>query len=150
MGYIAIIAAIFFGDMLLKDYMEKSLLPDEERKALKGMVLLRKHHNKGAFLNIGEKKRKGVALLSLLLTIMLTIWFCITLGTKGQVFLKTGLSLLLGGAYSNTYDRLKRKYVMDYVSFPVKWNWLSRMIFNVSDFCIILGAFAATLQSVKQ
>ena len=57
--------------------------------------------------------------------------------------LKAGLSLLVGGAFSNTYDRLKRKYVVDYISFGVKWKGLRKVVFNVSDFCIIIGALLA-------
>ena len=38
----------------------------------------------------------------------------VTLGQKGKAALKLGLAFLLGGAFSNTYDRLKRKYVVDY------------------------------------
>ena len=48
--------------------------------------------------------------------------------------LKTGLSLILGGAYSNTYDRLFRKYVVDYVSFEVRNPRLRNIVFNLSDF----------------
>ena len=59
--------------------------------------------------------------------------------------LRVGLSLLLGGAFSNTYDRLKRKYVVDYVSFGVKWKKLRQVVFNISDFCIITGALLAIL-----
>ncbi len=50
--------------------------------------------------------------------------------------LKTGLALILGGAYSNTCDRLRRKYVVDYVTFPK----ISTIVFNLSDFGIIIGA----------
>ena len=61
------------------------------------------------------------------LTVLVTLLFVLTLGTKGNKALKTGLAMLLGGAFSNTYDRLKRKYVVDYFSFGVRWKWLSRM-----------------------
>lgn len=111
------------------------------------MIRLRKHHNKGAFLNAGEKRRPLVAAISVLLTIAITVLFIATLGTRGNMLLKTGLSLLLGGAFSNTYDRLKRKYVVDYVSFGVKWKRLANIVFNISDFGIIIGALMTALAS---
>ena len=74
------------------------------------------------------------------LTMGATIVFIFTMGQKGVGMLKWGLSLLLGGAYSNTYDRLSRHYVVDYVSFPVKNRFLRNIIFNTSDFCILVGA----------
>ena len=38
---------------------------------------------------------------------------CAELGMRGKKLLKAGLSLLLGGAFSNTYDRVMREYVVD-------------------------------------
>lgn len=145
MIYIGIAAAIFTADFLIKRYMEKTLPESGEKKKLRGLIRLRKHHNKGAFLNAGERKRPLVAAVSVLLTMAITVLFIVTLGKKGNAWLKTGLALLLGGAFSNTYDRLKRKYVVDYVSFGVKWKRLANVVFNISDFGIVLGALMTAL-----
>lgn len=147
MTYICITAAIFIGDFFIKNHMERTLKAGEEEKRLKGFIRLRIHHNKGAFLNAGEKKRSLVAAVSLLLTLAIMVMFIMTLGRKGSTMLKTGLSMLLGGAFSNTYDRMKRKYVVDYLSFGVKWKWLSGIIFNISDFGIMIGAMIVALAS---
>ena len=82
--------------------------------------------------------------LSVLLTIALTAMFVVTLGQAGRGLLKWGLTLLLGGAYSNTYDRLARKYVVDYVSFNVPFR-LRNVIFNIGDFCIMIGALISVI-----
>lgn len=50
---------------------------------------------------------------------------------------------MLGGAFSNTYDRLVRKYVVDYVSFHVPLKGLKKVIFNIGDFCILIGALVS-------
>lgn len=147
MIYIGIVAMIFIGDCLIKNYMEKTLAEGEEKEKWNGFIRLRMHHNKGAFLNAGQKNRAAVATLSLLLTIGVTAAFVLLLGKQGNKMLKTGFSLLLGGAFSNTYDRLKRKYVVDYFSFYVRWKRLSRVIFNLSDFGIILGALLVALSA---
>ena len=84
--------------------------------------------------------RPLVAAVSFLLTAVIFVFFVLTLGQKGNGLLKAGLSLLLGGAFSNTYDRLRRKYVVDYFSFGVKWQRLRCVVFNLSDFCIMIGA----------
>ena len=140
MKYLGLTAAIFTGDLFLKNRMEKELEPGQKKEILKGRILLRKYHNEGACLNLGEKKTKAVAAVSLLLTGALSLVFLFTLTKRGCSALKTGLSLLLGGAWSNTYDRLKRKYVVDYFSINVKWKPLRQIIFNLSDFCILIGA----------
>ena len=84
------------------------------------------------------------------LTLGLTVLFVLTFSCKGSKMLKAGLSLLLGGAYSNTYDRLVRKYVVDYVSFPVKNEKIRNVVFNISDFCIMIGALLMVLGSGDQ
>ena len=48
--------------------------------------------------------------------------------------------MLLGGAVSNTCDRMTRGYVVDYLGFNVKSKKLSNIIFNLSDFFIMAGA----------
>lgn len=150
MIYICIATAIFFADFIIKNHMEANLIEGEEKKKLNGFLRLRKHHNRGAFLNAGQKNRPVVAVLSVLLTLMVAVLFVISLGTRGNALFKTGLSMLLGGAFSNTYDRLKRKYVVDYVSFGVKCKRLSDIVFNISDFGIIIGALIASLSSCSK
>ena len=140
MGYLCIVALIFAGELGIKNYVEKKRNAGEEKEICKGRILLRKYHNKGACMNLGEKKSNVVAGLSLILTAALALVFLFTLTRHGNGWLKAGLSLLLGGAFSNTYDRLKRKYVVDYFSFGVKWAPLRAIVFNISDFCILIGA----------
>ena len=140
---ILIVAGIFLGDLWIKAQIEKRMTEGETKIFCKGRILLRRHHNRGVMLNILQKRQPVVAALSLVLTIAVTVLFGLSFGTRGNNLLRVGLAFLLGGAFSNTYDRLKRKYVVDYLSFGVKWKKLSRIIFNISDFCIIIGALLA-------
>ena len=146
MGYLFIAAFIFAGELVIKNYVEKKRKTGEETEILKGRILIRKYHNKGACMNLGEKKSNVFAGLSLILTAALALVFLFTLTRRGNGWLKAGLSLLLGGAFSNTYDRLKRKYVVDYFSLGVKWAPLRGVIFNISDFCILIGALLVALK----
>ena len=90
-------------------------------------------------------RQKLLLLISCILTICIGILFLLTLFQKGNRLLKLGLSLLLGGAFSNTYDRLKRKYVVDYFSFNTPFKSLNRIVFNVSDFCILIGSLLSVV-----
>lgn len=146
--WILILAVIFWGDFFLKNYIESHVDEREEREICRGKLLIRKHHNKGMMLNAGQKKRKLVAAISLVFTLLLTAVFLVSLGHRGNHLLRLGLSLLLGGAFSNTYDRLHRGYVVDYVSFPVKWQGFRKIVFNCSDFCIIIGALISALGAI--
>lgn len=140
MRYVALILGIFGLEYKLKNQIEESGMEGKEKPVLKNTLLIRKYHNTGAFLDAGHDKPRAVLILSVLLTFILTAVFVISLGMAGNRTLKWGLSFLLGGAYSNTYDRLVRKYVVDYVSFNLPVKWLRRIVFNVADFCIMIGA----------
>lgn len=143
--FVSLIVGIFMGDNYLKERMERQLQPGETQEAWGGRLLLRRHHNPGVMLGMGKKQGAVVTALSLLLTAFATLVFVLSLSIYGSNLLRAGLSLLLGGAFSNTYDRVKQQYVTDYVSFNVKWGPLRRLVFNVSDFCIILGAMLSAL-----
>lgn len=141
-----LLATLVFGsDQWMKKRIENSDADQRERACLGGRILIRKHHNRGILLNMGSGRRPLVAALSLVLTAVVLIGFLASLGQRGNGVLRTGLALLLGGAFSNTYDRLRRKYVVDYLSFGVKWQGLRRVVFNLADFGIILGALLAVL-----
>lgn len=145
MKYIALILGIFGIEFGIKEYVEKHKTEGITEEKLKGALLIRKHHNTGAFLNMGENRRKVVAALSVVLCVFSTVVFVSTLSVAGRELLKWGLSLLLGGAYSNTYDRLVRKYVVDYFSFNVPVRGIRRIIFNIGDLCIMIGAMLSVL-----
>lgn len=142
---IILAAGVFLGDLWLKGWVEKRIKEGENRPLLSGKLIVRKHHNRGAMLNAGQKHRPFIAVLSLILTTVVAVLFLLSLGHRGNNLLRVGLSFLLGGAFSNTYDRLRRKYVVDYLSFGVKWPWFREIVFNLSDFSIIIGALLAAL-----
>lgn len=144
--------AILLGgaDLLMKGHMERRELPaDGEQPVLGGRILLRRSYNKGAAFHIGERRSALVAVLSVFLTIATAVCLLVSSGQKRNPLLVAGLTLLLGGAFSNTYDRLKRKYVVDYFSFGVRWRRLQNIVFNLADFCIIIGALLAALGGAR-
>lgn len=162
MIYFLTAVSLFIADSIIKYRIEKHKRPGETKQILNGSMIIRKYHNTGAMLNIGAARQSAVALVSLVFSAFMTGIFVATLGMAGKHTLKTGLSLILGGAYSNTYDRLKRKYVVDYVSFkfcnrktkrkPVikLQKLLESIVFNLSDFGIIIGSLLLVLGYLKQ
>ena len=57
---------------------------------------------------------------------------------KGCLVQKIGLSMVLGGAISNLYDRLVKGYVVDY--FSIEFKRLKKVIFNLGDIFVFLGS----------
>ncbi len=132
---------IFLGELFIKNRIEKNYVKGKEKKICGDKILVRKSHNRGAFLNAFEKRPVLIQIVSVILCMVLTVFFVTTLTNKGNLALRTGLAFLLGGAYANTYDRLKRKYVVDYFSFVTKSERFNKVVFNIGDFCIVIGAF---------
>lgn len=137
MRFILLIAAIAAAEEQIKREREKNT---ENKKYLGGNVQITTYHNYGAFLNGGEKKPLVVKCLSVGLTAMLSLLFILTFTRYGKKQLRSGLAFLLGGAFSNTYDRIKRGYVVDYLNFPHLPGRWKNVVFNAADFCILIGA----------
>ncbi len=148
MKYLTVILGIFGLELGIKNYIEKSLEEGEKSPKCKKALVIRKYHNRGAFLNMGERRPWIVAALSVILTLLLSGFFVFTLTMAGGGMLQWGLTLMLGGAYSNTYDRIRRKYVVDYVSFNVPFKKLKQVVFNISDFCIMIGAMLSVISEI--
>lgn len=148
MKYLTVILGIFGLELGIKNYIEKSLKEGEKSPKCKEALVIRKYHNRGAFLNMGERRPWIVAALSVILTLLLSGFFVCTLTMAGGGMLRWGLTLMLGGAYSNTYDRIRRKYVVDYVSFHVPLKKLRQVVFNISDFCIMIGAMLSVISEI--
>ena len=97
--YIAVILGIFGLELKVKNYIEETKTEGIDEKKCKDMLIIRKHHNRGMFLNTGQSRQKAVMLVSVLLTVVATVVFALTLGQAGQGLLKWGLTFFLGGAY---------------------------------------------------
>ena len=138
MGLLLLIPLI---DLAMKRYVENHFSREEERLIWKNRVALRHVHNEGMALNCLDRNPVLVRWLSLLVTIPMTIYYLILLCKRGRNFEKISLSLVLGGAISNLYDRFKRKYVVDYFGFQTKWKKLTDITYNLGDMAIFAGAF---------
>lgn len=136
------IAAVLFGlDFFLKRKLDKKLEKGQEISILKDRVILRKYYNQGAILDSLERWPRLVQCLSGLVLLSASLAFLLLLPKEGQKGMKLGLALIVGGGAGNFCDRVERGYVIDYFSFRSRISWLKRVVFNLSDLCIFLGAF---------
>jgi signal peptidase II len=144
MLYIGIIVFIFLVELGIKNRIDHTF---EKKEIFKGKIIIQKYKNKGACMNLLSKHSKFVAIISVIFSLCIFIYFLFSLGNRGNVVLRIGLAFLLGGAFSNTYDRLKRKYVVDYFSFHSKSKKLNAIVFNLADFCVLIGAMLTAIAS---
>lgn len=136
MVFIIIIGMILGVDLCVKSYIERNRNMNQEEDILGGKITITRYHNKGAMLNLLEKNASIVLVVSGAMLGILFIIFAFFLPKKGNTLLKLGLSMVLGGAASNVYDRVKRGYVVDYFSF----HFLKKVVFNIGDLFVIGGS----------
>ena len=65
---------------------------------------------------------------------------------KGKKVQKLGIAMILGGALSNLYDRLVRRYVVDY--FSIQWKKLKDVVFNLGDIFVFAGSLILLLREL--
>lgn len=146
--YLLIGTIIFIIDLLIKNHIEK--LPESKAKQsfANGKLFLERYHNKGGALDCFSNHPTFFKVISNSFFLMSVVYLLYLLPKKGHRMLKTGMALLTSGAASNQYDRWERGYVVDYLKFGVKWKWLRRIVFNLSDFCIFFGAILTVMARV--
>jgi signal peptidase II len=140
--------AIAATDMYIKDKMDRELPGSALDEVQKGRLRFRRHHNRGALLNLGQKYPQEVKGISIGATFLTFLALLFTSGKRGRVLEKTGLSFLLGGAMSNTYDRVTKGYVMDYASLDVKPQKIRNLVFNLSDVFIGVGLLFVVISNL--
>ncbi len=146
MLYIIIVLVIVIGEYKIKNYIEKHRELGEREEILKGHIIIRKHHNEGAFLNFMGEKKELLKTISCIFLGLVSLLFLILLPQKGKKLFKLGLAFALGGAISNVADRIMKGYVVDYFSFKCKK--LKSVIFNLADMAIFLGSALMLLSSI--
>lgn len=138
---------IFLTDKKLKEKAEKELKENEQIPVCKGKIVLRKCHNRGVAGGSFSGSTKKVEILTFFLLSGLCSRLGYLAGKRKCRIEKLGLSLAIGGGISNWYDRRKKGYVTDYLSFRFGPKWFRRLVFNLSDFCIFAGLALATAVS---
>lgn len=140
MGYLLIAASAFLLDLAVKSRVDKRRELGEQTPLLKGRIILRKYYNRGMMLDaLSGRPRLTRLLCGAAMAVLCGFWAAL-LRQKGNVGRKIGLSLVAGGGASNLYDRFRRGYVVDYFSIKTPVRAITRIIFNISDWCIFLGS----------
>ena len=134
MGCLGFAAAICGGDLIIKDYVKENVAERSRKNLVGNKVILTKYFNKGAMLGAmadNPELLKGMTIFGV--GSLAGAWM--------MVAGKRGLSMMLGGAGSNAYERLKYGKVTDYIRFNVGTEKFRNVIYNVGD----LAVFAGTL-----
>lgn len=98
-------------------------------------------HNEGmAFSFLADQsgwQRWGISIVGISIVAWLLAW--LKKNSLTNIYLNLGLSLVIGGALGNIYDRLSLGYVVDFIEAHYEdYYWPA---FNIADTAISLGAF---------
>ena len=146
MLYFGIIAGIFTLDFWIKQYVDKKYSLKEKHLKFKNKIYIEKYYNHGAALNLLQKYPRVTRLLQTIMMVIVCVWYYISVKKSAKAIEKIGVACLLGGGLNNLYDRYTKGYVVDYLGFEFGPRWFRRIIFNISDFFVFIGAVMIVLQ----
>lgn len=147
MIYLLISTGVFLLDFFIKAYMDRNYVRKEKHPRFNGKIILEKYYNDGAALNLLQQKPLLLRMIHTIILLAVGTIYYFSLRHSGHPIGKTGLALLLGGGAGNLFDRYTKGHVVDYFRINIGPKWLKNIIFNLSDFCIFIGALLAALDS---
>lgn len=130
-------------DNSIKENIEDGTIDNGVIEKTGGFLEIEKHHNKGLVLNKLEGHTKEITAVSsavLFVHFLRTVFLALT---KRSPLDDIANSIILSGAMSNTYDRIKRGYVVDYIKAGKK-----RTVFNISDCLIFSGIILILVKTI--
>ena len=145
---------LFVLGLLLLDQWSKHWVMAQmalgESWALNAYVSITYVHNPGAAFSLLADNlfwQKTLLLtLSVVLSVAIIIWMYKTPVT--QRLKLSALSLILGGALGNLYDRISLSKVVDFIDFHYNdWYW---PVFNLADTWIVLGVVLLLIADSKK
>lgn len=134
-------------DMGIKEYVEEHFEKKTEKETVIPKVVLRKVHNKGFCLDTLDKYPCIVKGVSAAISGAIGIQAYSLFQKRGSWMEKLGITILGAGAFSNTFDRIGRGYVVDYFGVKIKNSKLSKITANIADVYVLVGS--AILFAVK-
>ncbi|MFC3908438.1 signal peptidase II [Legionella dresdenensis] len=146
--WLAFSAAVIALDQITKCLAGKYLIPYLPKPVMP-MFNLTLAYNTGAAFSFlsdaGGWQRWFFALFSVVMSIALLVWL-IRLPAKA-VLQSFAVSLILGGAVGNLYDRAVLGHVTDFID--IYYNNHHFPVFNVADIAICIGAFLLVVDLCK-
>jgi signal peptidase II len=105
-------------------------------------------HNEGmAFSFLADQsgwQRWGISIVAIVIVVWLLFW--LKKNPFKNTFLNLGLTLVIGGALGNIYDRINLGYVIDFIEAHYQQHFWPA--FNLADSAISLGAFFLILDLI--
>ena len=144
--FVIIILLMFAMDRFSKEYVIDFFLSYKEQSYyLYSFLNLTLIWNTGMAFGLFESESNTYHFISALIFVVigfLIIWLC-----KSKIFIeKIALSVVIGGALGNLFDRIKFNAVPDFIDLHYRdFHWF---VFNVSDIVITIGIILLLLSDI--
>ena len=137
-GWLGVAAGLAVVDQATKEWALAAL--DRPVAVLPSLNLVLVHNPGAAFgflSQAGGWQRWFFIAAGVAIGVFVAVWLART-ARSGQRWMSGGLSLVLGGALGNVWDRIVRGAVVDFIDvYYGRWHWPA---FNVADAAISVGA----------
>jgi len=137
--WFAIAATVLLLDQITKLWIMTDFVLGDSRYISSFFNLVRAHNEGAAFSflsDAGGWQRWFFTFLSTVISVVIVVW--LTRLPRQKIIEAIALSLILGGALGNLYDRVTLGYVVDFLDFH--WAGWPFAAFNVADMAISVGA----------
>ena len=137
--WFAIAATVLLLDQITKLWIMTDFVLGDSRYISSFFNLVRAHNEGAAFSflsDAGGWQRWFFTFLSSVISVVIVVW--LTRLPRQKIIEAIALSLILGGALGNLYDRVTLGYVVDFLDFH--WAGWHFAAFNVADMAISVGA----------
>jgi len=124
-------ALVFLIDGVVKRQLEAHLALSQSIPLLPNILHITLVHNTGSAMGLWQGKNSFFAFISAIATVAFIGFFWRY--SRTSRLLRICCGLILGGAFSNLFDRFYYKYIVDYIDIRI-WP-----VFNLSDSCITVG-----------
>ncbi len=146
-GFYALALLVLLLDQLTKRWAAQAFRPGEGRDLLPGFFSLTLVQNTGGAFGILPSGTLGLAAIALLAAAAIVV-FTVRARMPMPRLLAFGTALPLGGALGNLIDRVRLRYVVDFLDLHVgahQWP-----VFNIADSAICVGVVLLALYSWRQ
>lgn len=141
-------AAVVITDQVTKEIASDSLILHQPIALLPSLNLTLVHNAGAAFSLLGHAsgwQRWFFIALALAVSVWIVMWLRSV--PRGRSGMACALSLILGGALGNLWDRVEYGYVIDFIDvYYGQWHWPA---FNVADSAITVGAMALMVDTLR-
>ena len=138
--FFGIILSVVFLDQLSKWLIEKYLMFGESVKLLPWLNFYLQYNRGAAFSLLDSEGGWQIGFLAFLAVVVcFGLIFWLLRSTNYHRIQAFAVSLIVGGALGNLIDRVRFKYVIDFIDFHLgDWHYFT---FNLADSAITIGVF---------